>query len=364
MDDSPRGALADGAIAVIQPTTTSFGQGRAPIGKPPFILVTVDTEEEGLWGGNYRPTGNTVTNIAGVPRFQSICAQHGVRPVYLVTAPVVDDDLAASVLGEIHAQGGCEIGAHLHPWCTPPLEDPNGRAYSFMCNLPLDLQRRKLTWLSERIETRFGSRPVSFRAGRYGLDMAGARALADLGYRVDSSVIAFSNFSSERGPDFSRAPFKPYYLEGDDLCRPNPQGFLLEVPVSVGFNRSNFAAAWRLRQAAMRSPWRQFKAVGIVDRLGLAKRIKLSPEQASAAEMIQLASAALAQGAPALVMLLHSSSLAPGHSPYVADARRLDQFLADLDRTLEYCVGRRGMTPATLAELAPWGPNLAAWVES
>lgn len=327
---------------------------------PPRLLVTVDTEEEGLWGGQYRPTGNTVQNIAGVPRFQEVCERHGVRPVYLATAPVIDDDRAAAILGEIHAQGRCEIGAHLHPWCTPPLEDPAGRAYSFMCNLPVELQRRKLAWLTERIETRFGQRPRSFRAGRYGLDMTGARVLAELGYAVDSSVIAFSDFSGERGPDFSAAPFTPYYLDGEDLCRPHRQGCLLEVPVCVGFNRRNFAAAWRLRRAAMRTPWRQLRAVGVVDRLGLAKRIKLSPEQASAGEMIQLVEAALAQGVPALVMLLHSSSLVPGYSPYVADARRLEEFLADLDQTLAHCVVRRGLTPATLSELAPLGPQLIA----
>lgn len=326
--------------------------------QPPCLLVTVDTEEEGLWGGNYRPTGNTVENIAGVPRFQTVCDRHGVRPVYLVTAPVVDDDSAAAILQEIHGQGRCEIGAHLHPWCTPPLEDPVGRAYSFMCNLPVDLQRRKLAWLTERIAARFGQRPVSFRAGRYGLDMAGAQVLAELGYTVDSSVIPFSDFSNERGPNFSDAPFAPYYLQGSDLCQAHGSGMLLEVPVCIGFNRTNFTSAWRLRRAAMRAPWRQLKAVGIVDRLGLAKRIKFSPEQASAAEMIQLVDAALAQNVPTLVMLLHSSSLVPGLSPYVPNAPRLDQFLADLDRTLEYCVTTRGLAPATLAELAPLGPQL------
>lgn len=343
--------------------TTSAPPAASPAAlQPPFILVTVDTEEEGLWGGEYRPTGNTVQNIAGVPRFQAVCQRYGVRPVYLVTAPVLDDDAAAATLGEIHAQDQCEIGGHLHPWCTPPLEDPAGRSYSFMCNLPVDLQRRKLIWLGERIHQRFGVWPRSFRAGRYGLDAAGARLLAELGYTVDSSVILFSDFSAERGPNFSRAPLRPYYVAGDDLCQPHARGNLLEVPVCVGFNRPNFPAAWRLRQSAMRTPWRQMRAVGILDRLGLARRIKLSPEQARAAEMIQLVDAALAQRIPALVMMLHSSSLVAGLSPYVADHRRLDQFLDDLGRTLEHCVSRHGMTPATLAELAPLGPQLVSTV--
>ena len=87
---------------------------------PPTLIVTVDTEEEGLWTGEYPANGNTVENTRGIPRFQALCDQFGIRPTYLVDTPVVEDDRSVELLSEIQQSGRCEIGAHLHPWCTPP----------------------------------------------------------------------------------------------------------------------------------------------------------------------------------------------------------------------------------------------------
>jgi hypothetical protein len=316
------------------------------------LIVTVDTEEEGLWGGVYRTHGNTVENIRGLRRFQNLCDRLGVRPSYLVTTPVAEDVRAADILRGIQANGSCEIGSHLHPWCAPPFEGGSSPGSTFLCNLPEPLQREKLARLTQTVEVRFGRRPVSFRAGRYGLSMAGARILKELGYSVDSSVIPFCDFSAEGGPSFDGAPTTPYHLDGDDLRLPHPSGLLLEVPVSVGFSRRNFEQARRLRALASRRPLKPLRAVGLLDRLGLARRVKFSPEQADATAMKRLADLFLSRGAPCLVMLFHSSSLFPGCSPYVPDARRLDRFHADLEETFEHCLGRRGMVSRTLAEFA------------
>lgn len=325
----------------------------------PRLVVTIDTEEEGLWGGVYRTTGNTVENIQGVPRFQQLCDRHGVRPTYLCDAPVVEDDRAVEILGRIAEDGRAEIGGHLHPWCNPPLVEETTPRNSFLCNLPLELQRKKLSWLTRRITERFGRQPVSFRAGRYGLDGAGAALLVELGYRVDSSVIAFSDFRALGGPDFRRAPWRPYRVASPNLLASNAGGPLLEAPATVGYSHRAFAWADALRRCASTSPWRQCKAVSVVDRLGLARRIKLSPEQASARHMCQLVDALLAQQVPVAVLMFHSSSLVPGLSPYVPDAARLERFLGDLDQVYQHCLGRRRMQSATLGELAELFPRAA-----
>ena len=85
------------------------------------FIVTVDTEEEGLWGGRYPRTGHTVENVRGVVRFQTLCDQYGVRPTYLIDAPVLENEAAAGLLRGLKDNGVAEIGAHMHPWCTPPL---------------------------------------------------------------------------------------------------------------------------------------------------------------------------------------------------------------------------------------------------
>ncbi|HUT89231.1 MAG TPA: polysaccharide deacetylase family protein [Thermoguttaceae bacterium] len=315
----------------------------------PCLIVTVDTEEEGLWGGRYRRSGNTVENIRGVERFQELCDRYGVKPTYLVDAPVVEDDEAVALLREIQDDDRAEIGAHVHPWCNPPYEEEINGRNSYLCNLPEPLQRAKLTWITEKIEERFGRRPTSFRAGRYGLDITGARILHELGYLVDSSVIPFTDYSADGGPNFERAPHTPYFIDGDDLRCPNDSRFLLEVPVSVGFNRPNFARAQGIRRAC-RSRWlRPFHAEGILDRLGLVRRIKFSPEQSDARSMRQLVDAYAAQGAPAMVMMFHSSSLVAGQSPYVANDDELERFYGCLDQTFEYCQADREMVSSILS---------------
>ncbi len=316
------------------------------------LVVTVDTEEEGLWGGKYRRTGNTVENVRGIPRFQELCDRFGVKPTYLVDAPIVGDDGAVDLLRAIQDDGRAEIGAHLHPWCNPPLVEEINARNSYLSNLPESLQRDKLVWLTETIEHRFGRRPTSFRAGRYGLDIRGARILHELGYEVDSSVIPFTDYSREGGPNFQHAPHTPYFIDGHDLCRPHDAGFLLEVPVSVGFNRPDFARAQAILRRAMHPTLRRFRSVGILDRLGIVRRIKFSPEQSDARRMGQLVDAYLAQQAPVLVMMLHSSSLWPGCSPYVGDARALDGFFGRMMEVFESCLVVRGMVSATLSECA------------
>ncbi len=316
------------------------------------LVVTVDTEEEGLWGGRYPRTGLSVDNIEGIPRFQEICERYGVRPTYLVDAAIVESDRAVAILEPLAREGRCEIGTHVHPWCNPPFEEPNDTYHSYLHNLSPELQYAKIEWLTERIAERFGERPRSFRAGRYGASGATIEALAKLGYLVDSSVTPFQDHSRDGGPDFRNACWTPYRVGRDDILRPVSEGLLWEVPVSVGYTVADFRAADRRRNWAMKSPWRRLKAVGILDRLGLARRVKFCPEQASATDLCRLVDAYLANDAPVMVMMLHSSSLTARTSPYTPDEAGLERLLATLESTLSYCTRERKMSPAILSETA------------
>lgn len=317
------------------------------------LIITVDTEEDNAWEGDYPTAGHTVKNLRGVERFQALCDRFGVRPTYLVDAPVVQDERAAGLLREIAGSGRCEIGAHVHPWCNPPLRAPVGAGGSYLCNLPPEIQQEKLAWITDALYERLDARPRSFRAGRYGLDSAGLKILSELGYRVDSSVLPFSDYSDDGGPSFERAPCVPYFPADNDLCRAARNGAVLEVPVSVGFNRVDFARVQSLRNAVLARQWlRRLRLVGLMDRTRVLQRIKFSPEQSDAARMKRLVTAYHARGAPAMVMLLHSSSLVPGCAPYVPTAERLDALYRDLEETLEHCLAQRGMVAYTLTEFA------------
>ena len=309
--------------------------------RTPKLIVTIDTEEEGLWSGQYQRVNNTVENVHGIDRFQDLCDRFEIRPTYLIDGPIVQSDWAVELLATIQDEGRAEIGAHLHPWCNPPLVEEINPRNSYLCNLPEDLQRDKIGWLTDEIEGRIGRRPTSFRAGRYGLDATGQRILASLGYTVDSSVIPFSDFRADGGPDYRRAN-----------CEANFVGGLLEVPVTVGFNRLNFRRADLIRRIASKSPWRQLKCVGILDRLGIVKRIKLSPEQADLRRMKRLVQIRTTQAALCVVLMFHSSSLVPGYSPYVRNQAALDIFYQRLAGIFQFCKSELNMGCATLTEFA------------
>ncbi|MEM6363610.1 MAG: hypothetical protein AAF745_04225 [Planctomycetota bacterium] len=181
------------------------------------LLVTVDTEEEGRWSGQYLRTNNSVSNIEAVPRFQELCDRFQIKPTYLVDTPVATDHRSSEILAEIDASNRCEIGGHLHPWCTEPFDETLNQKNSFLCNLPIQLVAQKLATLGDQIEQAFGKRPTSFRAGRYGVGAAALGALKSEGYNVDSSVISFSNFANREGPNFLGCPLNPYWANDHDL---------------------------------------------------------------------------------------------------------------------------------------------------
>ncbi len=318
----------------------------------PSLIVTVDTEEEGLWGGRYCRSGNTVENIRHIPRFQSLCDRYGVRPTYLVDAAVLEHAWAVDILRAIQNDGRCEIGAHCHPWCNPPFEEELIPRNTYLCNLPEPLQRAKLTWLTERIEECFGHRPTSFRAGRYGLDITGARILAQLGYTVDSSVIPFTDYSASGGPNFNDAPNQPYYPNGESITVPAQSGDVLEVPVTVGYTRRNFRQAHRLRCLAAGTVFRHLRAVGILDRTGLARRIKCSPEQAGTRDLQRLVDLAAETSMSCIVLMFHSSSLLSGASPYVKTVAELEEFYNRLNTFFRHALQNRGLATTTASELA------------
>jgi len=286
--------------------------------KPPTLLiVSIDTEED-----DWRPRrdGVTVENIRELTRLDALFQRLGVRATYFTTYQVAIHDWAAAILRELHG-AGAELGAHLHPWNTPPLDEPFVPRNTMLKNLPAALQLAKLERLTATLREAFGGRPVAFRAGRYGLGPDTVTALIQCGYRVDSSVTPFISWEAyDDGPTFIRAPIHQYRLAGDaDVCIPQPGGALVELPLSVGYNRPP-SRAWVSVYRALSTPaLRPFHLRGIASRAGIVKRIALSPETDSCADMLTLSRHLIDAGVRYLHLFLHSPSLCPGLSPFTPD---------------------------------------------
>src|SRR3989304_6964882 len=154
----------------------------------PPLLVSVDTEEEFDWSAPPCPDSRSVKHVAHLPRLQELFESCGVRPTYLVDHPIATTGESVDVLGGFLRRGACEIGAHLHPWVNPPVSEEICPKNTYLCNLPLALQQEKLAELTRAIHQAFRVSPVSFKAGRYGIDFALLPALRELGYRLDSTA--------------------------------------------------------------------------------------------------------------------------------------------------------------------------------
>src|SRR3989344_3882509 len=160
------------------------------------LIVTVDTEADDQWN-QHVPL--SVENVYALPRFQALCEKHGVVPTYFVTYEVANDPRAVALLKGWQDAGKAEIGAHLHPWTTPPLAAEETNTRGFPSELPDETLRAKLSALTEKIQLSFGKRPTSYRAGRWGFDERQARLLKELGYIVDSSVTPGISWKKTRG---------------------------------------------------------------------------------------------------------------------------------------------------------------------
>lgn len=295
------------------------------------LVVTIDTEEDN-WG-SYSLTDYTIENIKKIPSLQELFDQFHVKPTYLLAYPVARDEKAASVLREILETGRCEIGAHCHPWNTPPFVENMTRKNTMLCNLPADLQYQKIQSLHEMIKAKFGSAPVSFRAGRWAFSQEVARNLQRLGYKVDTSVTPYTDWRDYHGANFVEMSPMPFRIWSERLVDQSPNGHLLEVPATIGFLQRNFAVAGYLHKMLSRKPAKHLRLIGILSRLRLLNRVWLSPEVSDSEKMINLIHSMNANGASIINMVFHSSCLKAGLTPYTRtkeDERRLIQRIKDV----------------------------------
>ncbi len=310
---------------------------RSNLGSARFI-ITVDTEEEFNWSAPFSRQQRSVGHLSRVDRFQNLCSEFGVKPIYLIDHPVASDAAAIEILGNFVAQDRATIGMHLHPWVNPPyLEEVNSRN-SYSCNLSPDLEREKLEILHSTIRSNFGIIPEIYRAGRYGVGPNTIKILHELNIRFDSSVRACFDYSADSGPNFALEPDQPYWLKRDQL---------IELPVTTVFGG-------KMRQfgkVAFNSVFSSNFARGALAKSGLLERIAFTPEGIPEAKMLEGIELALQAGIGILNFSFHSPSLAPGFTPYVRDEADLEKFYSWWRIIFEF-LESRGVRPVNLDQLS------------
>jgi hypothetical protein len=300
----------------------------------PTLWVVVDTEAEFDWSQPFARGLTDVTAMDDLGRGQAVFEQYGLHPIYVVDYPIASQPRAYTPLREILDRGACAIGAHLHPWTNPPMEEELSQHNSYPGNLPPALEAEKLRLLMDMIEANFGQRPVFYKAGRYGFGPQTAALLQREGIKVDLSVLPGADLRRYGGPDFRGLRAVPYRI-GDTgiLSLPMTRAQIGLVPSRRLAEFGDTPLAQRLHLPA------------ILARLRVNETVTLTPEGVTAAEQIRLIRTLLRRGQRHFVMHYHSPSLSPGHTPYVRNAADGRDFLARLQAVCGYFFGEAGGVP-------------------
>jgi hypothetical protein len=301
------------------------------------FTVFVDTEEEFDWSRPLRRENRGTEAMRALPDLHALFVAHGVPVTFMVDHPIATSEDSAAILRALVADGRSAIGAQLHPWVNPPFEEAVTPRNSFVGNLPLDLEATKIAALTDAVARAFGRRPVSFRAGRYGIGRNTLGLLAAAGYRIDSSMRSGYDYSHEGGPDFGAV--------GNAAFRTGEAG-LVELPLTTVYTGTARAGGARLYSLLGRLP----KGRGVASRLGLLQRVALTPEEMPLARALEAIAIAAGEGLRLLMFSYHSPSAAPGHTPYVRDAADLRAFRHWWERVFAG-LSARGIAPASEGDL-------------
>jgi hypothetical protein len=299
----------------------AFSQGPAR----PAFLVTVDTECDDAWS---RKRTVTMANAEFIPRFQALCESYGLKPTYFTNFEMAASPVFQEFGSDVLKRGAAEIGMHLHAWNSPPilpLTADDQIYHPYLIEFPEAVIRRKVAFMTDLLENTFGRKMTSHRAGRWGFNEIYARILVEHGYTADCSITPLTSWAAHLGdpkqrggPDYSRFPLLPYFLDLDDISRPGGSP-LMEIPVTAMQLRplavQNFDLRLRKGSFASRALNRAFPA-----------RCLMTPMRGNLGVIVRVLRKTIEVGRPCVHFALHSSNLMPKGSPVFRDERELEVF--------------------------------------
>ncbi len=322
---------------------TRFDMAVLPDDMAPSLTVVIDTEEEFDWTAPFSRLSRGTRNLGELVHLQAILDRHGAVPLYVIDHPVASNVAAMRWMSDMRDRGLCEIGAHMHPWVTPPHDESVSNQNSFTCNLPDTLQLAKIATLTRTITEAVGERPTTFRTGRYGVGNAVFQALKETGYTTDLSLAPNSCFTAQGGPEFYGWHNRPFWAD--------PEKRLLSLPVTTGFSGALRGFGTALAPYLDKPLARQMRVPGVLAHMRLLERARLTPEGTGLREMQRLISALVRDGEKVLTLSLHSSTLLPGATVYARDETERDALLKRLDTVLGWFTSELGGVLASVSHI-------------
>jgi hypothetical protein len=316
-------------------------------------VITIDTEPDNQWDlpapGSRLPE-LTFANTRGLGAVSAALRRWGVKATWLTSYSVARDAPSVGVLKEA-AAGGDEIGSHLHAWETPPFVPEDAFARPYIYEYDARVRLAKLESLTSAVADAFGVRPVSYRAGRWGVDELEYKHLESLGYLIDSTVVPGYDFRGATGLKRGGPDFRRQLDRG--LPEPYKVGNLWEVPASVttagGICGEQLAT--RLAQVMFSRtdiPSRALRKTLFLSRV--SRLIWLRPFWHPAEHLIEAALAMTRSGASVINVMFHSSETCPGTSPRTRSQKDVDRFYHDMEALVSALLNTGCVVPRTLRD--------------
>ncbi|MGR5322071.1 hypothetical protein [Vibrio sp. DNB22_19_1] len=285
------------------------------------LSVVIHAEEEFDWDGGFFRSNTRVNHGSELIELVDEIIKVGGKVTLAMDYPFVTSDDGKKVIQHFKPLQGSKIefATHLHPWVNPPFEHDQNEVtnrYSFPGNLARDMEFNKIRVLTEKIEEETGTRPVTYLAGRYGIGTNSAEILKELGYKVDLSISAYSNFSHVQGPNFVDYTNQIHTKDGltyiPHTCSMGAISKRLEkhlnlTPSTIGFIQRN-------------------KTYPLIARMLRIRKYRLSPEGFSYPLMKAMTESQMSIGQNEFVVSFHSPSVKVGGTPYVRTEKDLDNF--------------------------------------
>lgn len=296
------------------------------------VVLTIDVEEEGLFGGAYARNGVSVRNVAWLARLAPLLQRMDMPVTLLCAHSVFADADACRALDALRSACRAEIGAHLHHWNTPPVTHaPSGTAYESAGQVPVDRMRAKLRTLFQAGEAYAGHPLTSFRMGRWDLHRWHWSLLAECGVLVDASVRPLH--CGRGGPNHFFASSQPYMVHIGARE-------ILEVPLTCV---PVFPALRTLFAAERAARWRN-----TVQKWGA---LALLPVYHPLWAMQCITRLMVARGQRVLSLTWHSSEMMPGGAPHVPDAQAAQALLDKVEAYLVWLRRTWSVQGATLDDV-------------
>jgi hypothetical protein len=307
------------------------------------LALTIDVEEEGLFQNQYDSVDAPTDNVKELARLDSIFREWDIRPSLLVSYQVIRHQRHRDLLAHLAQSWRAEIGAHLHPWNTPPLEPlpyPEPVPSDLM---PKELLAAKLRTLLDALK-QAGFSASSFRMGRFNLGPKMFSVLHEASeIQVDSSVAPFRKYYG--GPVRLGVHTDPYFPQVHEPLEPG-HSRILEVPVTVAPVVPAFTRLLaRLDEASV------FPRNWIPE---IAAKVASLPAQPMWTGLRRLKAAVRLhrwRGGTVLTTFFHSSEIMAGGCPRHATQEDVNRFLDRLDRFLGWLRTELAVESVTLSEL-------------